>query len=1032
MTTKISHVSAFAVMAGLSTFTVYGDFESFDLDPTGNLNLLKWSETNIASPSTQRNLFKIGGSNGVNGSKGLYINTSEAESSYRATHTAGASGAVYQVSSRFKITIGNSAPVTANHAICSVYLSSSPLWSSGNGIVLNLVRRDGGKRYGLSGIGKSSTEFQAWQVSGWEANSELGLPNSLPGSTASSQWFTLSLTVTSNSSVDALGRPLWDVLGEVKDESGTVVFSLDIPSRPITSNQNDPTNAAATAAFQAGDIVYAGIGVPYVESATSKVLSKGKVTAVNVDDFSFTGGTPPPVLPPHQITMSPSSQDLDENGLPDVWEALYKAKDLNPNADSDGDGVNNAREAAAGTDPFDPFSVFASEIAERQGTAAKLKWTYLNARKGVVETSTDLGATDVWDDMNTTATRNGGMWETPIALSDPRRFYRVRITEDDADLDGVPDWLEPYFGFSSASGQSNSAGKARSYDTTGNGTADTSVSGDLAAFNEIYRRSGPGKQLTNAQAARLLLQCTFGPADKAEVERVASIGAEAWVDEQLAKPPVFTKPYVLAIKNDWKNNENNPSLAGYAASSDLIHGLNFMNSWPRNAVRAPDQLRQRVAWSLSQILVASRAGAMLANQLETTADYYDKMINHAFGSYEDLLLEVSLSPYMGHYLSHLGNRKENAAANRFPDENYAREVMQLFSIGLWELNPDGTQKLDGDGEPIPTYDNGDITQLARVFTGTHYNASNFGGGYRDDGPYMNTPMKVFASEHDFNAKTVVSGNGTKYTIPARSANDANALKDVKDAIHQLVIHPNTAPFISRQLIQFLITSNPSPEYVARISAVFTNNGNGEVGDLKAVVRAIVLDEEARDPMRHLSTPHFGQLREPTVRTMHLARMLKMGRISNLLWWSWDSSTSYKETTLQEPMNAPSVFNYFRPDYRLFGELAQRELDSPAFGITDSYSSISFPNYLWNMCTKGIQVPNINSNQQREDLSELEALAPDIPALLDHLSLLYCAGTLGAQSRAIISTSLASENNMTDRARLAAYLVLVSPEGACLK
>ncbi|MEM9237498.1 MAG: DUF1800 family protein, partial [Verrucomicrobiota bacterium] len=289
------------------------------------------------------------------------------------------------------------------------------------------------------------------------------------------------------------------------------------------------------------------------------------------------------------------------------------------------------------------------------------------------------------------------------------------------------------------------------------------------------------------------------------------------------------------------------------------------------------------------------------------------------------------------------------------------------------------------------------------------------------------------TEHDFDPKTVVTGYDpstflpTTQTIPSRSATNTNARQDVEDAVNILFNHPNTPPFISRQLIQFLVTSNPTPGYVQRVATVFADNGSGVRGDLEAVVKAILLDDEARDPLQHLGTPHFGKLREPTVRAMHLSRILNMGRHSNLRWWDWGT---YKDQSLQDPMNSPSVFNYFRPDFRLFGDLASNGLDSPAFGIVDSYSSISFPNHLWTICNTGFK--DGSGAVLSEDLSALESMASDIPGLLDHLSLLYCAGTLGAESRASISTVLGSEGNLTERARLAAYLVLNSPEGTCLK
>ncbi|MGC6424542.1 MAG: DUF1800 family protein [Lentimonas sp.] len=742
-----------------------------------------------------------------------------------------------------------------------------------------------------------------------------------------------------------------------------------------------------------------------------------------------TGGN----LLPANYTMDPAGYDGDDNGLPDVWEAIYRAWDIDPESDSDGDGVNNKIEASFGTDPYDPENSPEFEIRPGPWNTVTLSWNRLDQRPGMPMAFANLGS-DTPAALSGTPTANGDRWELNVPISGNSGFFQLANAANDRDSDQVPDWLEPMLGFGSGVGDSNSVSKPKAYDTDGDENPDVTLDGDLAAFNEIYLRTSDEQRMTQAQAARLLLQGTFGPADRDEVDYVARIGAEAWIDEQISLPASYTRPYIDTIKADFKAGRRYGYQVNSGGGNAFVGGSNYTTAWMRVALQSEDQLRQRVAFALSQILVAARTGT-LANQPRSIAAYYDLMIEHAFGNYEDLLLQVSLSPIMGEYLSHLGNRKADPAALRFPDENYAREIMQLFSIGLWELNKDGSRKLDDQGEPIPTYGNSDITELARVFTGVGYASrtnsnTSFGSGWRDDGDsqhqYMITPMKLYASEHDFGSKKIVTGNGNYHTIPARGWSNANAMRDVEDVVYHLTRHPNTAPFICRQLIQFLITSNPSPEYVERVADVFVNNGNGTTGDLEAVVRAIYLDREARDPFEHLATPHFGQLREPLVRHMHLARILKLDRHQGLMTWDWGN---HERETLQEPMRSPSVFNFYRPDYQLFGTLADNDLDSPAFGIVNSYSSISFPNWIWRMCEQGF---NLNGYNFSEDLSELRALANDIPALLDHLSLLYCAGTLSTDSREAITTALAAESNLTDRARLAAYLVLVSPEGSCLK
>ncbi|MEM9080301.1 MAG: DUF1800 family protein, partial [Verrucomicrobiota bacterium] len=552
----------------------------------------------------------------------------------------------------------------------------------------------------------------------------------------------------------------------------------------------------------ASTLVFSNVSYLPVGTPNPPITIEPIARARNFDlQFSYTPGPPPPGLPPQALITDPENSDLDNNGLPDFWEALYGAQGLDPNADSDGDGMTNAEEAAFGTDPFDPNSKVDIDITNKDSDEDTVEWTYLTGRPGIIESSTDLGNSVAWAPHGGSPYLNSGMNKLDVSTTSPTtNFFRITASSEDLDVDGVSDWMEPLLGFSTTS---NSAYQSQNYDTTGDGSPDTTLSGDLSAFNEVYRVPETGKALSKAQASRLLIQTTFGPSDMSLVDYVASIGAEAWLDEQIAALPSYTQPYIDAIKADMAASPANAwtssALSGYyinggGGSDPFIGGINYPTAWLRSTIAGNDQLRQRVAFALSQILVASRTGAGLPNQPRATANYYDLFVQHAFGNYEDLLLDVSLHPYMGNFLSHIGNQKANVAAGIFPDENYAREIMQLFSIGLWELYPDGTRILDGNGEPIETYDTTDITNVAEVFTGTNYNANSFGGGYRDDGDsnsqYMTTPMKVFNSAHDFTTKNIPIGiqmsggqpvldqNGKTtrlyHTIPARSQNDANA------------------------------------------------------------------------------------------------------------------------------------------------------------------------------------------------------------------------------------------------------------------
>jgi uncharacterized protein (DUF1800 family) len=331
--------------------------------------------------------------------------------------------------------------------------------------------------------------------------------------------------------------------------------------------------------------------------------------------------------------------------------------------------------------------------------------------------------------------------------------------------------------------------------------------------------------------------------------------------------------------------------------------------------------------------------------------------------------------------------------------------------------------LDTQGRPIPTYSNEEITQLARVMTGFWFGGRNWGGGGWTEQDYT-TPMSLHAARHDFGRKALLGG----YVIPARPATAENALRDVRDAVHHLFSHANTGVFIGKQLIQFLVTDNPSPAYVQRISAVFADNGQGRRGDLGAVVRAILLDPEARGPVAAQSAG-FGRLKEPVIRAMAMARVFGMKQVPDLLWWDWGDF--YNESR-QSPTYSPSVFNFYRPEYRAPGLPTQNNLATPVFQITDSHSAIAFPNRLWHMLEEGF-------SQWEEyrfplDIARESALASTPERLMDHLNLLFCAGQMRPGTRALILSALNQipASQTAARVRVAAYLALTCPEGAVMR
>ncbi len=502
-----------------------------------------------------------------------------------------------------------------------------------------------------------------------------------------------------------------------------------------------------------------------------------------------------------------------------------------------------------------------------------------------------------------------------------------------------------------------------------------------------------------AEAYQFLNQASFG-ATLAEAEAVISMGQEAWIDDQMQKPASLQLPHLQALP---------------APQFPFELHADRVDVWFRNSLYGEDQLRQRVAFALSEILVVSQLGA-LSNLPFAVADYYDLLASNAFGNYRDLLEEVTLHPAMGVYLSMLGNEKPDPLLNIRPDENYAREVMQLFSIGLVELNIDGTEKLDDLGQPIPTYSQEIIEGFAHVYTGwTFAGAPSF----REARPTRFNqviPMQLYPGFHDTDAKTLLDG----VALPAGQTGE----QDLAAALDNIFDHPNVGPFIAIRLIQRLVTSNPSPGYVRRVAEVFNNNGAGVRGDLAAVVKAILLDEEARPAM---AMEIDGKLKEPLLRVTQL-------------WKSYNATSNSGRFPLnaafilfgQGPLQSPSVFNFFSPFYAPPGEIRDSSLVAPELEIATEYLNTQFTNLMLLQCFfLNSQSQDLEDDDVFINFEEEIAIAGDVDALIDRVAEKLLAGQISDTLRQEIGGMLAliPESEPALRAAETIYFVVTSPEYA---
>ena len=510
-------------------------------------------------------------------------------------------------------------------------------------------------------------------------------------------------------------------------------------------------------------------------------------------------------------------------------------------------------------------------------------------------------------------------------------------------------------------------------------------------------------------ASRLAAQATFGMSF-AEIESIARQGKENWVDSQF-NVPMSDHGSVVA---DLVRRRNAGEFAPYEQGIEFLTYFRRL-AWWHQTVTAPDALRQRVAFALSEIFVVSDSVDDLIVYPTALSNYYDTLLVNAFGNYRELLRDVTLHPAMGIYLSHVNNRRSDPLNNIFPDENYAREVMQLFSIGLFELNIDGSVKFDNDGVPIPTYSNVEIREFAKIFTGLSFGGPNsfFGNTF----PQFLAPMAMFDAEHEPGIKNLLNGT----VVPAGQT----GIQDIDAAIDNLFNHPNVGPFIGKQLIQRLVSSNPSPAYIERVARVFNGASSGVRGDMQAVVRAVLLDPEAASGTTTLA--EFGKLREPVVRYASILRQFGANSSDDFI-----ANTGYfvQELGKQHPLSAPSVFNFFLPTHSPAGEIAAAGLVAPEFQITSSNSIVGVSNLIdFVILADFVTDAPEPFSPVSLDYTEYINIAGDVGALLDRLDVVLTAGTLDAATRQAIETIITDIDDTNLRVRIAIYMFLLSSDYA---
>lgn len=510
---------------------------------------------------------------------------------------------------------------------------------------------------------------------------------------------------------------------------------------------------------------------------------------------------------------------------------------------------------------------------------------------------------------------------------------------------------------------------------------------------------------TRRDAARFLSQATFGATGPAQVDALVAQGFDGWLTTQFARPAALHLDYL----NSQRGRDQKAGEKPYLAEETSYEAM--WQQW----LTGEDQLRARVSWALLQIFVISN----IAPDIRPVAmsSYLDMLNRNAFGNWRTLLQDVALHPAMGYYLNMLESEKENASKGTHPNENFAREVLQLFSIGLIQLNADGTPKLDAAGKTQPTYDEAVVKGFAKAFSGWSYGAldntkaAQFHNHDENDESLWVVPMKAWAGYHSPGDKLLVDG---KSLVAGQTPE-----KDMADALDAIFQHPNVPPFFAKQLIQRLVTSNPSPAFVARVAAVFVNDGAGVRGNLKAVVRAVLMDAEARGDN---PAANVAKQREPVIRFANFLRGLGAKSASGLNRIQYLDSSD--DALGQSPLLAPSVFNFYAPGYRPAGPIAAQGWVAPEFQISGETAVAGSLNFFAELVNGGgYGWPE--QHRLKLDLASLAAL--DATALVDRLDLLFFNLGMSASTRERLTTLIGAVKGKTDKVKAALIVTALSPD-----